>query len=467
MDECKLSFDNDNQVTYLSITRNPVPHTIVIDALTRETIDRFKYWAANYPAQFKRDDLRVLGLHLYNMIFPPDSDIRKEFEQDYKYFNEKLAEGKKKGEEHRLRVTLVFNKDARALADYPWEFLYVPLGGKGFFMAGEKTELILARFIPDATVDWEPDEQPLRILIVLAWAKGMPQIEAEYVIDFIEKLADPDHIEVKTEREPTYSKLSEIINDKHSAEYFPPHILHFIGHGDPGKLYLVKSKELAQDEMLRSGAKEPDYKDPTDGETFSKLFHHNPPKLVFLHACEGAKPGSIDGFNDIAHELVYSNVPAVVAMQYEIQNEAASRFALEFYKKISEGYDIDEAVKEGRWKLGNPDAGSTGAWNDRSFGTPVLYLQREVPIIKKVKPGERVETGAPSKPPAGGKVPCPNGNCIGMVQPGDKICLICNTYIMECPQCHRLIDRDIHKCANCLWGITTTAQPLPPQGDRL
>ena len=72
-----------------------------------------------------------------------------------------------------------------------------------------------------------------------------------------------------------------------------------------------------------------------------------------LHACKGAASTSNETFNSCARELVYADVPVVVAMQYNISNQDAALFAKTFYEALGKGRDIDEAVKAGRLALGN------------------------------------------------------------------------------------------------------------------
>ena len=56
------------------------------------------------------------------------------------------------------------------------------------------------------------------------------------------------------------------------------------------------------------------------------LFRERKPRLVFLQACYGAALGRGVGFST-ALEIVKAGVPAVVAMQYDIDAESADKFA--------------------------------------------------------------------------------------------------------------------------------------------
>lgn len=85
-----------------------------------------------------------------------------------------------------------------------------------------------------------------------------------------------------------------------------------------------------------------------------------------LNACEGARSDASDPFAGVAQSLIQQGLPAVVAMQYEITDDAAIIFAHEFYGAIADGYPLEAALAEARGAI--RDAGNLTEW-----GTPVLY----------------------------------------------------------------------------------------------
>jgi hypothetical protein len=93
-------------------------------------------------------------------------------------------------------------------------------------------------------------------------------------------------------------------------------------------------------------------------------------RLVFLNACKTATSSARTGFDPyagIATALVQAGVPAVVAMQFPISDEAAIAFAETFYQCVAQGAPVDAAVAEGRKVLWG---GERSEW-----ATPVLFLR--------------------------------------------------------------------------------------------
>ena len=57
------------------------------------------------------------------------------------------------------------------------------------------------------------------------------------------------------------------------------------------------------------------------------LHDHESLRVAVLNACEGARTSRNDPFAGSAQSLVQQGIPAVIAMQFEIADDVASRFA--------------------------------------------------------------------------------------------------------------------------------------------
>ena len=91
-------------------------------------------------------------------------------------------------------------------------------------------------------------------------------------------------------------------------------------------------------------------------------------RLAVLNSCEGAQTSSDDPFAGTAASLVHREIPAVVAMQFEITDRAAIVFGGEFYAALADGYPVDSALAEARKAI-------FADQNDVEWGTPVLFMR--------------------------------------------------------------------------------------------
>ena len=87
-----------------------------------------------------------------------------------------------------------------------------------------------------------------------------------------------------------------------------------------------------------------------------------------MNACEGARQSLEDPFSGVAQNLCQQRLPAVVAMQFEISDDAAKTFAGEFYSAIADGFPVDAAVSESRKAMVLECRG-------QEWATPVLYMR--------------------------------------------------------------------------------------------
>ncbi len=334
---------------------------IEFDDLRRRTVKIFEDWLRMSKIS-KRDELEVLGMHLYRMIF--NGEVGAFFEQTLK----NVPEGE------RLRVQLSFQEEASDLARLPWEYLYYPdtETRAGFFLA-TRVELVLSRYMPLSTgrQALAPEEGPLRILIVVSQPQDLEPVISEPVIDAIQQLANITiHILDKPTVDNFLGKLEET----------RPHVLHFIGHGR-------FNKEEKKGEIALLGPDEQDVAWIRDRE-FTEYFvqMHSKPRLVFLHLCEGATIDFTANFAGLAPQLIREKIQAVVAMQYPITNKAAIAFSRAFYRELAKGEPIDHAVQRARWMITIDDP---KAYDSRVFGTPVLYMHSRDGIIQPV---EKIES---------------------------------------------------------------------------
>ncbi len=330
-----------------------------LDPLRKQTVRIFQNWL-NKGKIDKREELEVLGTHLYRALF--DDKIAA-------FFASFFADLKKKRSKH-LRVQLSFQDDVAELAGLPWEFLYCP-EIKDFLAT--HVDLVLSRFMPldEERETLSPDKGPLKVLIATSQPEGLNPVAAEEVLKDINSLAEkfPEKYQIEKLDKPTIARFKEALTQ------VEPHVLHFIGHGRFN--IAEKFGEIA---LLKPDEKTVEW---CSDKYFAQQIKNTKVKLrfVFLHLCHGATADEnlfYSSFSGLAPQLISANIPAVVAMQYPIANWAAIAFSKAFYKELAKGSPVDQAVQMGRIAITeyNPQA-----FENRVFGTPVLYMHSKDGII--------------------------------------------------------------------------------------
>ncbi|MBI4528488.1 MAG: CHAT domain-containing protein [Deltaproteobacteria bacterium] len=375
-----------------------------LDPLRRDTIRVFEDWLLSNGIS-KRQELIVLGQHLYQAIFGRgDRKGRKCVSEILKEKLDSISKGE------RLRLQLKFVEDSTHLISLPWEFLYSL--ERGSFLATD-VNLVLSRYMPLGTdrEPLQPEEGPLRILITISRPKDQDEVISREVVQAIEDMARDGRagegiaqeenrpaIDVQVLRQPTLDALEGALKSK------TPHVLHFIGHGK----YDEKEKQggLA---LIDPNTGQTDW---LDDATLIEIFQHTEvfPRLVFLHMCEGGAAegdaSALQAFSGFAPKLIHAKIPCVVAMQYPIKNQDARSFAIAFYGTLAKGGTVDEAVQDGRYSIDK-------LRKTRVFGTPVLYMHSADGIIMPRKDSAAVaERGMPSK-----SAPPPDANGHAKISP--------------------------------------------------
>ncbi len=368
----------------------PVGGIIDQNSLSWRTAVLLSGWVRDNSDRAHNAEIELLGRHLYELLF--GGDIGKLFRAAYRNWTS------------QFRVELHFEYRAWEVADLPWEFLYLPTDTGGSFLAGQRDEIVLTRVAMSADtagVSLASAQRPLRILV----ASLSPLTDVEPVMSKVAELGRSDPVEVRSLKDPTFSELQEAINGPRW-----PHVLHLVGHGEPRGLQMRRAPNpgaAAEAEALSlAGGGLANQVPAANGSaddriivlaaTFSTLFAVHQPYLVFLHSCDGA--ANLSAVYGTAREIVYKSVPAVVAMQYQIEAGDASRFVGAFYRVLADGRSVGEAVSAGRRELaqGSETTGVRQNWSTRLFGTPVVYLRQDVPLVSRPLPSPS-RVSAPSQ----------------------------------------------------------------------
>lgn len=290
------------------------------------------------------DAIKDFGMKLFNSVFKEDvmQSLRGSLDEAYR-----------QGAGLRLRLRL---RDAPKLMDLPWEFLYNQSLNRFLSLSLESP---IVRFL-DLPESIRPlrISPPVRILFVISNAKDYMQLDVnqewEKINTALGELIQKKQIEIDLLTNPTQTRLLRALRN---TEY---HILHFVGHGG----FDGKSEEgvLILEDEHGNGF-------PVAGSRIGTMLHDERTlRLVILNACEGARTSVNDPFAGVAQTIVQQGVPAVIAMQFEITDEAAIAFSHSFYSILADGFPVDAALTEARKEI-------FANGNDVEWGTPVLYLR--------------------------------------------------------------------------------------------
>ncbi len=255
-------------------------------------------------------------------------------------------------------VRLAFDlTQAPALAGEVWELLFDPERDT-FLALHPRTpivrEISSVRDAPLAAVDG-----PLVVGVVIASPRGRALADAdgqwECVRGAFEEFG-PARVRV-FRIAPTLAALREFLSGGVC------HVLHFAGHGEVNRVYPQGALVFETDD----GA--PHH---VDAQTFATVLDCALPslRLVFLSACDGAQSAiQDDPYAGVAQRAVQQGVPAVVAMQHPITEQAADTLAGEFHKSLAAGRHPEAALANARIAV------KVEQVHGLEWATPVLYLR--------------------------------------------------------------------------------------------
>lgn len=270
----------------------------------------------------------------------------------------------------RLRLRL-----PDALTTLPWELVYDKRDNQFLALA---PDVMLVRY-PELPTPVAPLRMagPLQVVAVLASPRGddyapiridreQRRIEAalKSPIDqgalALEIISGPD----------TLGQLRERLRR-------PVHVLHILCHGDldtdSGEGVLIFENvdgeaEPINAELLRLQLQK------QQGQT----------RLVLLNACLGALPAGDDPFSSVGAALLRGGVPAVIAMQFELAEDAAAELTRIFYAELIAGVPSELALTEARLHL-------YGRYPTRlDWAIPVMFLRADDGVLFEMR-HQRIE----------------------------------------------------------------------------
>ena len=313
---------------------------------------------------------RELGGKLFEAVFTEDvlSCLRSSIDE---------ADRQGKG----LRIRLRFSGTPQ-LANLPWEYLYNSKQKK-FVSLSRSTPVVRYIELPERIKPLAVTP-PLRVLVMISSPTDYPELEVEQewtkLREAVGDLEARGLIVLERLPDATLSSLQHRLRQRLRQDEY--HIFHFIGHGsfedDDGVLILETPTKRGH---------------RVSGCDLGTILHdHRSLRMSILNACEGARASGTDPFSGVAQSLVLQGIPAVIAMQFEISDQAAISLAHEFYGAVADGYPVDAALAEARKAV-------FAECNAVEWGTPVLYLRAPDGRIFDVTPSSSPPRAAEKERP--------------------------------------------------------------------
>ncbi|MEM6638384.1 MAG: CHAT domain-containing protein [Pseudomonadota bacterium] len=287
-----------------------------------------------------------IGSELFRSLFT--GNVRRMYDRSYSSLQDPNT---------GLRIKLHLNLDdpeVSKLAQVPWEYVYEK-DTMEYLTLSHQTPLVRYVEVQRPTTK-QPLEGRLRILVVMSNPDGVHPLDLDRERQLIENswAKDPNvRVDFLTAATPDNLRERLINNDYH--------VLHYMGHGthDPvtGAGALVLEDDNNEAVLM-------------DASTLGTLLRDAQSiQLVFLNACDTGRVGTEEPFAGVANRLVMAGMPAVLAMQFPISDQAAIDFAKAFYPRLVDGFGVDEATAQGRKAI------LSGRQGSLEWGTPVLYMR--------------------------------------------------------------------------------------------
>jgi hypothetical protein len=255
-----------------------------------------------------------------------------------------------------LRIRLILDPTAPEILALPWELLY-RADTCDFLGRNPLTPLVRYLEVPRLAAP-APLVDSLRILAVCASPHDQAPLD---LVKERERLLSAwgkeGRVDIEFLDKPTLLGLrTRLMKSRY-------HILHFMGHGG-------FNSQTGEGVLLFEDAQ--GYSASVSGRVLAESIKDSRwLRLVLLNACQTAQLPRRRGqepFSGVASALLLGGLPAVIAMQYPISDDAALVFSQHFYTALASGFPVDAAAAEARLAI---HLSFPNSWE---WATPALYM---------------------------------------------------------------------------------------------
>ena len=270
---------------------------------------------------------------------------------------------------HGLRITLLTSATPE-LAGVPWELMH---DGTGFLAQSVWTPIVRHLGVREALAPL-PVSPPIRVLGMVSNPSGAGLVEVDSVRErellegALDWLVVAGLVEIRWLKQATLESLQQEV--AYGRDF---HVFHFIGHGETS----AEGEGILLLEDRDGGPR------AVTGERLGTLLcERRTLRLAVLNACEAARTSAHDPLTGVAGGLVLRDVPAVVAMQTAITDDAAVTLSRELYQMLSAGHSVDGALTEVRRALSLDDS--------LEWAVPVLFMRTSDGALFDIPSGHEV-----------------------------------------------------------------------------
>jgi hypothetical protein len=273
--------------------------------------------------------LREFGSEVYQAVFRDTKEISDLFAA-----SRAIVESNPDLEGLRVKLRV----EPPELAMLPWEYVFDASAGKDKYLClKDKSPVVRFLDVPGVNARQVNLHRPLRILCMIAnpghdWELLDTEAERRVIDDALKNLPKAA-VSYRWVQGGAPDDLFSIMQDG------PWDVFHFIGHGGTDT-YLDSDGStrtegyLVMQDGLGEAVK-------VSASRLSETLEDGKVRLAVLNCCESGRGSA---FSSAAAALVKDGVPLVVAMQFPITNDAASRFSGMFYQSLVRGHSIEKAL---------------------------------------------------------------------------------------------------------------------------
>lgn len=287
------------------------------------------------------------GSALFEAVFPKNA---------YGLYRDTLAAAQ---QESKTGVRLTVRTRDPEIALLPWELLY---HDHDFLCLSRQSPVVRYLEVPKARTQLTV-VAPLRVLCVVArtpepYEPVDSAKERARIMTGLQRMRRRGRIEVTWLEDCTQERLRETLSASTSGQW---HLMHYIGHAE-------------FDETLHHGnlviASHSGHQSLLSAKNLARMLKdHRSMRVAILNACQGAAGSEFDAFSSMAAELIRFGLPAVVAMQSSLTEDAAIAFSEGLYGSLAEGESLDATLSEARKAISVATPGTL------QWATPVLHMR--------------------------------------------------------------------------------------------